>query len=336
MNKFLAISSTALALMTALFQATPTFADVRNEPVKVIEPFVSENPAKVELGKQLFFDPRLSMSGIISCNTCHNLSYSGTDNLKTSIGHKWQAGPVNSPTVFNSSLQIAQFWDGRALDLKEQAAGPIAANVEMAMPHTLAVNVIASIPGYREQIKRVYQSEQVTLDQITDAIAEFEKTLVTPNAPFDKWLRGEDDAITEQQLAGYQLFKQAGCVACHYGEALGGKSFMKMGLVAPYQSDSPSQGRFDVTGKEMDRFMFKVPTLRNVALTYPYFHDGAAETLEEATQIMGQLQLNRNFTEAELASLVAFMESLTGERPAMELPLLPASGPDTPRPRPFE
>ncbi|WP_411359785.1 cytochrome-c peroxidase [Pseudidiomarina salilacus] len=308
----------------------------RNEPVKVIEPYVSEAPEKVELGKQLFFDPRLSMSGIISCNTCHNLSYSGTDNLKTSIGHKWQAGPVNSPTVYNSSLSIAQFWDGRAADLQEQAAGPIAANVEMAMPHTLAVSVIQSIPGYREQVQKIYGADKVELTHITDAIAEFEKTLVTPNAPFDKWLNGDDDAITATELAGYQLFKEAGCIACHYGEALGGKSFMKMGLVAPYESDSPAQGRYDVTGQEMDRFMFKVPTLRNVSLTYPYFHDGAAETLEEATQVMGQLQLGRNFTDEELASLVAFMNALTGERPTMELPLLPASGPDTPAAQPFK
>lgn len=309
---------------------------VRNEPVKVIEPYVSETPEKVELGKQLFFDPRLSMSGIISCNTCHNLSYGGTDNLKTSIGHKWQAGPVNSPTVLNSSLQIAQFWDGRASDLQEQAAGPIAADVEMALPHTLAVNVIQSIPGYVEQVKSIYGDEQVTLDHITDAIAEFERTLVTPNAPFDQWLMGDDSAISTTALAGYELFKNAGCIACHYGEALGGKSFMKMGLVAPYESDSPAQGRFDVTGQEMDRFMFKVPTLRNVTLTQPYFHDGAAETLAEATQVMGQLQLGRDFTEEELTQLVAFMETLTGDRLQMMLPILPENGPETPAPNPFE
>lgn len=329
-------SAIILSTMTIAIVSPSAAEQVRNEPIQIIKPYISEAPAKVELGKQLFFDPRLSMSGIISCNTCHNLSYGGTDNLKTSIGHRWQAGPVNSPTVYNSSLQIAQFWDGRAVDLQEQAAGPIAANVEMAMPHSLAVDVIQSIPGYRAQIKAIYGTDEVTLDHITDAIAEFEKTLVTPNSPFDQWLQGDDNALTAQQLEGYELFKSVGCVSCHYGEALGGKSFMKMGLVQPYESDSPAQGRFDVTGNEMDRFMFKVPTLRNVVLTYPYFHDGAAETLEEATQIMGQLQLGRNFTEHELASLVAFMESLTGERPQFMLPLLPESGPDTPRPDPFK
>lgn len=328
---------TLLSFIFILFYPLALIADsqVRQEPIKIIEPYVSDSPEKVELGKQLFFDPRLSMSGIISCNTCHNLSHGGTDNLKTSIGHKWQAGPVNSPTVFNSSLQIAQFWDGRALDLKEQAAGPIAADIEMAMPHTLAIDVIQSIEGYVEQINNVYGSKTVTLEHITDAIAEFEETLVTPNAPFDLWLKGDDDAITPQQLSGYKLFKEAGCVACHYGEAVGGKSFMKMGIVKPYESKSPAQGRFDVTGNEVDRFTFKVPTLRNVELTYPYFHDGAAETLEEATQIMGQLQLGRTFTDEELANLVAFMESLTGERPQMTLPLLPPSSNSTPRPSPF-
>lgn len=326
-----------LMLVFALLAGTAVAAvkKVRNEPIDPIPDPVIENHDKVELGKQLFFDPRLSMSGIISCNTCHNLSFGGTDNLQTSIGHQWQAGPVNSPTVLNSSLFIAQFWDGRADTLAEQAAGPIAANVEMAMPHTLAVDVIQSIPGYVSQFARIYQTDTVTLDLITDAIAEFEKTLVTPNDRFDQWLKGDDNALTALELQGYQIFKQSGCLACHYGEALGGKSFQKMGLVEAYLSTSPAQGRFDVTGEATDRFVFKVPTLRNVELTYPYFHDGAAATLEEATLVMGRLQLGRNFDEQEVAALVAFMKSLTGERPQMLLPLLPASSDQTPRPQPF-
>lgn len=327
--------SFAIVLLSAAMLPGAFAEKVRNEPVDPIPAAVVTNPAKVELGKQLFFDPRLSMSGIISCNTCHNLSFGGTDNLKTSIGHKWQAGPVNSPTVFNSTLSIAQFWDGRAADLAEQAAGPIAANVEMAMPHTLAVDVIQSIPGYVSQFEQVYNTNTVTLADITDAIAVFEETLVTPNDRFDQWLKGDDNALTALELEGYQIFKVSGCLACHYGEALGGKSFQKMGLVEAYLSDSPAQGRFDVTGEEMDRFVFKVPTLRNVELTYPYFHDGAAETLEEATLIMGRLQLGRNFTDHEVDALVAFMLSLTGERPEMTLPLLPASVNSTPRPQPF-
>ena len=314
----------------AAYAATP-----RPEPVQPIKPAVITEPEKVELGKKLFFDPRLSMSGIISCNTCHNLSLGGTDNLKTSIGHKWQAGPVNSPTVFNSSLSIAQFWDGRAANLKEQAAGPIQAEVEMAMPHTLAVDVIKSIPGYVDIMQQVYGSPEVNLDRITDAIAAFEETLVTPNSRFDQWLMGDDNAITAKELAGYQLFKNSGCVACHNGAALGGTSFQKMGLVEPYKTSSPAEGRAAVTGKDQDRFSFKVPTLRNVELTYPYFHDGEAATLEEATDIMGRLQLGRKYSNEEIEMLVAFMKSLTGELPKMELPILPATGKDTPRPDPY-
>ena len=306
----------------------------RNEPVKPIQPAVITDPAKVNLGKKLFFEPRLSMSGIISCNTCHNLSLGGTDNLKTSIGHKWQAGPVNSPTVFNSSLSIAQFWDGRAANLKEQAAGPIQAEIEMAMPHTLAVDVLSSIPGYLELMQQVYGSPDVNLDRITDAIAAFEETLVTPNSRFDQWLMGDDNAITAKELAGYQLFKNSGCIACHNGEALGGTSFQKMGIVAPYETTSPAEGRSAVTGKDKDRFSFKVPTLRNVELTYPYFHDGEAATLEEATDIMGRLQLGRKYSDEEIAMLVAFMKTLTGEIPRLELPILPAAGTNTPRPDP--
>lgn len=317
-------------LTVAAHAATP-----RPEPVQPIKPAVITEPEKVKLGKKLFFDPRLSMSGIISCNTCHNLSLGGTDNLKTSIGHKWQAGPVNSPTVFNSSLSIAQFWDGRAANLKEQAAGPIQAEVEMAMPHTLAVDVIKSIPGYVEIMQEVYGTPEVNLDRITDAIAAFEETLVTPNSRFDQWLMGDDNAITAKELAGYQLFKNSGCVACHNGEALGGSSFQKMGLVEPYKTSSPAEGRVAVTGKDQDRFSFKVPTLRNVELTYPYFHDGEAATLEEATDIMGRLQLGRKYSDEEIEMLVAFMKTLTGELPKMELPILPATGKDTQRPDPF-
>lgn len=327
----------AFTLLIAIGSVSVSYmldAAPRNEPVKPIQPAVVTEPAKVDLGKKLFFEPRLSMSGIISCNTCHNLSLGGTDNLKTSIGHKWQAGPVNSPTVFNSSLSIAQFWDGRAANLKEQAAGPIQAEIEMAMPHTLAVDVLSSIPGYLELMQQVYGTPEVNLDRITDAIAAFEETLVTPNSRFDQWLMGDDNAITAKELAGYQLFKNSGCVACHNGEALGGTSFQKMGLVAPYETTSPAEGRSAVTGKDKDRFSFKVPTLRNVELTYPYFHDGEAATLEEATDIMGRLQLGRQYSPEEIDMLVAFMKTLTGELPRLELPILPAAGNNTPRPDP--
>ena len=311
-------------------------ATVRDEPIKPIEAAKVSDAGKVELGKTLWFEPRLSMSGIISCNTCHNLSMGGTDNLKTSIGHGWKAGPVNSPTVFNSSLAIAQFWDGRAADLKEQAGGPIQADVEMNMPHTLAVGILQSIPGYVDEFKRVYGKDKIDIDMITDSIAEFEKTLVTPNARFDKWLAGDDKALTEKELAGYTLFKESGCVACHNGPAAGGTSFQRMGVVEPYKTSSPAEGRSAVTGVDADRFNFKVPTLRNVELTYPYFHDGQAATLEEAVDIMGRLQLGRTYSADEIGSIVAFLKTLTGELPQIAMPILPPSSNETPRPDPFK
>jgi len=190
-----------------------------NEPIQPIPPAQVADPAKVELGKQLFFDPRLSKSGIISCNSCHNLSRGGSDNLQTSIGHNWQEGPINSPTVLNSRMNIAQFWDGRAHDLKEQAGGPIANPKEMAFSHEQAVAVVSSIPQYREAIQKAYKTDKVTIDAVTDAIAEFEKTLATPNSRFDRWLKGDQTALTQAEQDGYQLFKETGCVACHNGPA---------------------------------------------------------------------------------------------------------------------
>jgi cytochrome c peroxidase len=306
------------------------------EPIQPIAPVKEINLAQVELGKKLYFDPRLSKSGFISCNSCHNLSMGGTDNLKTSIGHNWQQGPINAPTVLNSSMNVAQFWDGRAADLKEQAGGPIANPGEMAFTHTLAIDVLASIPEYVTEFKQVFGTDKIDIDQVTEAIAEFEKTLVTPNSRFDQWLLGDKDAITEQELAGYNLFKSSGCVACHNGPAVGGTSFQKMGVVEPYKTKSGAEGLAGVTGKDADRFKFKVPTLRNVELTYPYFHDGEAETLEEAVEIMGRLQLGKKFTAEENAQIVAFLKTLTGDQPSFVLPILPPSTDKTPRPKPFE
>lgn len=327
--------SLALGLAVAAVGASALASTVRDEPIKPIEPYVSEYPEKVQLGKKLFFEPRLSMSGIISCNTCHNLSRGGTDNLKTSIGHKWAAGPVNAPTVLNSSLALAQFWDGRAADLQEQAAGPIQADIEMGMPHALALEVLQSIPGYVDEFESVFGSREITLDMVTAAIAEFEETLVTPNSRFDQWLLGDDDALTEEELAGYKLFKDSGCTVCHNGPAAGGTSFQRMGVMEPYQTTSPVEGRAAVTGIDADRFSFKVPTLRNVEYTYPYFHDGEARTLEEATDIMGRLQLGRVYEEQEVNQIVAFLKTLTGDMPQLTLPMLPPSSNDTPAPDPY-
>lgn len=329
------VSSLAIALAFAVGSSAAWAAPVRDEPITPIEPYVSAKPALVELGKKLYFEPRLSMSGIISCNTCHNLSRGGTDNLQTSIGHKWSAGPVNAPTVLNSSLAIAQFWDGRAADLQEQAAGPIQADVEMAMPHTLALDVLNSIPGYQDEFEKVFGAREIKMEMVTAAIAEFEETLVTPNSRFDKWLKGDDKALTATEREGYTLFKDSGCTACHNGAAAGGTSFQRMGIVRPYASTSPVEGRYSITGEDADRFTFKVPTLRNVEYTYPYFHDGQAKTLEESVDIMGQLQLGRHYSGEEIGKIVAFLKTLSGDMPQMMLPMMPPSSNDTPRPEPF-
>lgn len=303
--------------------------------IQPIEPAVIADRAMVDLGTKLYFDPRLSKSGFISCNSCHNLSLGGTDNLTTSIGDNWQQGPINAPTVLNSSMNVAQFWDGRAPTLKAQAGGPIANPKEMAFTHELAVGVIASIPQYVAEFERVFKSRDVTIDRITTAIAAFEDTLVTPNSRFDKWLKGDRRALSDAEHRGFMLFHMSGCTACHNGPAAGGTSFKKMGLVEPYRTDNPAEGRFAVTGRDADRFNFKVPTLRNVELTYPYFHDGAALTLTDAVNTMARVQLGRQFSDADTANLVAFLKSLTGDQPAIALPVLPPSSDRTPRPTPF-
>ena len=251
------------------------------------------------------------------------------------IRDRWQQGSINSPTVLNSSLNIAQFWDGRAKDLREQAGGPIANPMEMASSHELAVQVLNSIPGYRAEFKQVFGKDGITIDEVTGALAAFEETLVTPNSRFDQWLKGDDRALTVKELAGYTLFKNSGCVACHNGVAVGGNSFQKMGLIEPYKTDNKAEGRAGVTGKDADRFNFKVPTLRNVALTYPYFHDGEAATLTQAVDVMGRLQLGRKFTPEENADIVAFLKTLTGDQPVIQYPVLPPSEDGTPRPEPF-
>ncbi|MGQ9370237.1 cytochrome-c peroxidase [Azospirillum sp. ST 5-10] len=307
-----------------------------DEPIQPIEPAKVANPSLVELGKKLYFDPRLSKSGFISCNSCHNLSMGGSDNLKTSIGHNWTQGPINAPTVLNASLNVAQFWDGRAMTLQDQAGGPIANPGEMAFTHALAVTLLSSIPGYVNEFKTVFGQEQITIEEVTRAIAAFEETLVTPNSRFDKWLKGDKTALTNDELEGYELFRDSGCTACHNGAAAGGNTFQKMGVMEPYQTTNPAEGRVAVTKEEADRFNFKVPTLRNVELTYPYFHDGQATTLTQAVDVMGRIQLGRKFSDSENAKIVAFLHTLTGDQPSFALPILPPSTDKTPLPKPFD
>lgn len=336
-NRVFSRSLVSLAVASAAMFAGTAQAQEFDKLYAPVAPPKSVDLGKVELGKKLYFDPRLSKSGFISCNSCHNLSMGGTDNIKTSIGDKWQQGPINSPTVLNSSLNLAQFWDGRAADLKAQAGGPIANPGEMAFSHTLAIDMLASIPAYVREFKLVFGKDKPDIDQVTEVIAEFEKTLITPNSKFDQYLLGNKTAMNKDELAGYKLFNESGCVACHNGPNLGGNSFQKMGVVESYKGNKQGvEGRSAVSGKDIDRFNFKVPTLRNVELTYPYFHDGASDTLAEAVDVMGRLQLGKKFTKEENAQVVAFLKTLTGEQPIFRLPILPPSSDATPRPTPFK
>jgi cytochrome c peroxidase len=332
--RFHAIASAAAVAALILTFGAPVHA-AEQEPIEPLEPAKITAPAKVELGKQLFFDPRLSRSGWISCNSCHNLSMGGSDNFKSSVGDRWAQGGIRAPTVLNSSLNLAQFWDGRAKDLAEQAGGPIANPIEMGSTHEAAEKTLNTIPGYRTQFKKVYGVDKIGIAQVTDAIAAFETTLITPNSRFDKWLKGDKKAITEQELAGYQLFKSDGCTACHNGPAAGGNSYQKMGLINEYKTTHPATGRAGVTGDDSQRMMFKVPTLRNVELLPPYFHDGSASTLTQAVETMGWVQLGKKFTPEETAKIVAFLKTLTGDQPRFALPQLPPSSDETPRPDPF-
>ncbi len=309
-----------------------------SEPVQPIPVIFDFDKAKVELGKKLFFEPRLSKSGWITCNSCHNLSTGGTDNLPTSLGHKWFTGPINSPTVLNARLNLAQFWDGRAKDLKAQAGGPVANPFEMGSSHELAVSVLQSIPEYVKWFRDVYGAEEVygdekiTIDQVTDAIAAFEETLITPNSKFDYWLRGYDSAITESEKEGYRLFKEKGCIACHNGMGVGGNSYRKFGTRKPYDRDTHTLGRYSVTKEEKDKYVFKVPLLRNIELTAPYFHDASTWDLSEAVNVMAEYQLGLKCTDDETGKIVAFLRTLTGQQPTIVFPILPPSTASTPRP----
>ncbi len=313
-------------------------SDRSKEPIQPIPNSFDYDSAKVELGRKLFFEPRLSKSGWITCNSCHNLSTGGADNLPTSIGHKWLSGPINSPTVLNARFNMAQFWDGRAMDLKEQAGGPIANPIEMGSNHELTVSVLQSIPDYVQWFSEVYateemyEDEKITIDQVTDAIAAFEETLITPNSRFDYWLKGYDKFISKMEKEGYYLFKDKGCIACHNGVGVGGNSYQKFGIAKAYDKDTHTLGIYNVTKEENDKYVFKVPLLRNIELTAPYFHDASTCDLSEAVNIMAEYQLGATLNDDETSKIVAFLKTLTGDQPSVIYPTLPPSTTTTPEP----
>lgn len=291
--------------------------------------------AKVDLGRALYYENRLSKGQDLSCNSCHRLDAYGVDNMPRSAGHKGQLGGRNSPTVLNAYLHFAQFWDGRAKDVEEQAKGPVNNPVEMAMVDAPAVDaILKSIPGYEPMFKAAFpeDADPVNFDNAAKAIGAFERTLATP-APFDAYMKGDTNALTAEQVAGMDTFVQTGCVTCHLGPTVGGTMYQRIGLVVPYETSD--LGRMDVTKSETDKHMFKVPSLRNIEKTAPYFHDGSVPTLDEAIVKMGKHQLGKDLTPEQIASIRAFLGSLTGTVPAdVGKPELPPSGPNTPKPDP--
>ncbi|MCD6258998.1 MAG: cytochrome-c peroxidase [Helicobacteraceae bacterium] len=306
-------------------EAIPT---AKSELMKLIDN--PKNPitdAKAELGKKLYFDPRLSKSGLISCNTCHNLSEGGDDGVSAAIGHKWTANPhhLNSPTVYNAVFFSAQFWDGRDPNLEKQAQGPIQAHPEMAATKDHVANTVNSMPEYVAEFQKAYGKDvKITFEKVTDTIGLYERTLVTPSR-FDDFLNGDAKALTKAEQEGLKTFIDVGCVSCHNGVALGGTMNM-LGVVAEYKHMNVGDFKGDANG------MVKVPTLRNITKTAPYYHNGQIWSLKEAIVEMGRIQLGVDLSEKQANSIEAFLKSLDGRMPLITLPMLPASTDTTPRP----
>lgn len=273
---------------------------------------------KVALGRRLFFDPCLSRNDTIACASCHDFSLGGADGRTTAVGIDGRQGPINTPSVFNAALAFAQFWDGRAATLEEQVASPIHNPLEMGSNWAEVIAKLERDEAYRQAFAAVYGERGINPETIADAIAAFERTLLTPSR-YDAWLKGDRGALDETEQKGLQLFLDYGCASCHQGVLLGGNLFQRFGVMADYfagRTPTPADlGRYNVTGREEDRHVFKVPSLRNVALTAPYFHDASAATLEDAIMAMGRYQLGRTLTKDEIAALAAFLRSLTGTLP---------------------
>lgn len=288
-----------------------TMQSMAKEPIEPIPTHIDTNPKKVALGKELFFDRMLSKDRTINCASCHNLQEGGDDNLPVSFGIYGQKGPINAPTVYNAVFNFRQFWDGRAANLQEQAAGPIENPKEMGFNFKDLIQRLKNSP-YNAKFHAIYK-DGITKKNITDAIAEYEKTLITPNSPFDRYLKGDKTALSKDQKEGYELFKTKGCISCHHGVNIGGNLYNKFGIF--HKSNTNNYGRYNVTHKEQDKYYFKVPSLRNIARTAPYFHDARTSSLTQAVYIMAKYQLGRKITKTEVAKIVAFLHSLNGELP---------------------
>ncbi len=290
-----------------------------NEPITPIPLLINLDQRKVVLGRRLFHDPILSADRKISCATCHNLSRGGVDGLPRSIGIGGAGGDINAPTVLNSGLNFRQFWDGRAATLEEQIDGPVQNPKEMGAVWPELIVRLVQDEAYRRDFSAIYPAG-IQPATVKDAIATFERSLITPNSKFDRFLRGEKDALSGDEYAGYTLFKKSGCISCHQGVNVGGNMYEKLGLVANYfesrgNVQKVDYGRYNLTGKEEHRYEFRVPSLRNVALTAPYFHDASAATLADAVAAMGTYQLGVDFKAEEIDKIVQFLHTLTGEQP---------------------
>jgi cytochrome c peroxidase len=288
-----------------------------NEPIQPIEPLPGLDPRKVELGRKLFHDPRLSHNNQLSCANCHNLKTGGTDHKVRSTGINGAVGVINAPTVLNSGFNFSQFWDGRAGTLEEQIDGPLQSNIEMGSNWPEVIEKLKRSQDYVRDFRQIYGNE-IHSDEVRDSIAEFERSLSTPNSRFDRYLRHESGVLSKREEEGYQLFKAFGCASCHQGVNVGGNMYQKLGVMAPYFTDrghitKADLGRFNVTGDPRDMYMYKVPSLRNVELTAPYFHDGSAASLPDAVRMMAKYQLGRHLTDEEVGLIVEFLRTLTGE-----------------------
>jgi cytochrome c peroxidase len=327
-----ALAVTSLASGAGQWQALPETA-----------PAPADNPtteAKVELGKMLYFDTRFSSTGTVSCFSCHNIMEGGDDHRPTSMGVHGQVGGRNAPTVWNAAFQSVQFWDGRAPTLEEQAKGPPANPVEMGMPDLdAAIGRVRAIPGYKPYFEAAFgKGDVITIDNAAKAVAAYERTLITPNSPYDRYVKGDKKAMTAQQVRGMETFAAVGCTACHSGPAFNGAAnlpvgqgfFMKFPLYPGSKYDARYKltedlGRYTVTKKEADRNMWRVPTLRNLTYTAPYFHNGSVTSLDEAVRVMGKTQLDKDLSDAQVKDIVAFLGALDGEFPQQTMPRLPAT-----------
>lgn len=343
----------ALVLAATTVLAAPAFADdaaMREEAKGLFEVIPMQAPQlpsgnavtreKVDLGAMLFFDPRMSKSGLFSCQSCHNVGIGGVDGLETSVGHGWQAGPRNAPTMLNAVFNIAQFWDGRAPDLAAQAKGPVQAGVEMNNTPEQVVATLNSMPAYVEAFKTSFpgEADPVTFDNFALAIEAFEATLVTPNSKFDQWLMGQDGALSDQEKNGLKLFVETGCASCHNGINFGGNGYYPFGVVEkPGAAVLPEgdKGRFAVSETADDEYVFRAAPLRNIAITAPYFHSGKVWDLKEAVSIMANSQLGAKLEDAQIDDMVAFLTALTGEQPQVVHPTLPVRTSATPLPAPM-